>query len=172
MVTDALQRSGRSAAAVGNTEIPLVTALDDASVEVFVVEASSFRLGHSQRFSPTVAAWLNFAPDHLDAHASLAAYEAAKASIWAHLGAEATVVANADDPVVMAHVPPERRVVTFSMSRPDADWRLVDGHLVGPDGPLVAIDRLLRAQPHDLANGLAVAAIALEAGATREPWSR
>ena len=66
MVTDMLVASGRRARAVGNTEVPLVEAIDDADVDVFVVEASSFRLGHTQRFEPAVATWLNFAPDHLD----------------------------------------------------------------------------------------------------------
>ena len=32
-------------------------------------------------------------------------YEAAKARIWADLGPDAVAVANADDPVVMAHAP-------------------------------------------------------------------
>ena len=34
---------------------------------------------HASRFRPTVATWLNFAPDHLDVHRSLESYEAAKA---------------------------------------------------------------------------------------------
>jgi UDP-N-acetylmuramoylalanine--D-glutamate ligase len=100
MVTDALDRSGRSAQAVGNTDVPFVEAIADQTTEVFVVEASSFRLAHSARFHPQVAGWLNFAPDHLDAHATLEGYEAAKASIWAHLEAGDTAVVNADDPVV------------------------------------------------------------------------
>ncbi|MFV0523945.1 MAG: UDP-N-acetylmuramoyl-L-alanine--D-glutamate ligase [Acidimicrobiales bacterium] len=164
LVTDALARSGVVAAAVGNTEVPLVAALDDALIEVFVVEASSFRLGHSHRFAPRVATWLNFAPDHLDAHATLAGYEAAKASIWSHLPPDGVVVANADDPVVIGHIPTDRTVVRFSLSDPNADWHLAEGFLTGPDGPLVAAAELPRHQPHDLANALAVAATTLAAG--------
>src|SRR5690606_27528987 len=82
LVRDMLQASGLAAVAVGNTEVPLVAALDDPTVDVFVVEASSFRLDHSQRFAPRVGTWLNFAPDHLDSHPDLTAYEAAKARIW------------------------------------------------------------------------------------------
>jgi len=44
---------------------------------VFVVEASSFRLATTAHFTPTVAVWLNFAPDHLDSHESIASYERA-----------------------------------------------------------------------------------------------
>lgn len=166
LVTEALERSGRAAAAVGNTEVPLVAALADPATEIFVVEASSFRLGHSHRFSPHVATWINFAPDHLDAHRSLQAYEDAKASIWAHLDPDAVVVANADDPVVTAHVPDGSLVERFSMIDRSVAWHLADGVLRGPDGPLVAIDDLRRAQPHDVANALAVAATARAAGAT------
>ncbi|MEM7273469.1 MAG: UDP-N-acetylmuramoyl-L-alanine--D-glutamate ligase [Actinomycetota bacterium] len=183
MVADALNRSGVPAEAVGNTDVPFVEAIDRPETRVFVVEASSFRLGHSHRFRPDVAAWLNFAPDHLDAHATLDDYEAAKASIWADLPAGATVVANAEDPVVAEHVPaagPELTVRRFALADPTtgtpsssaspADWRVdvVDGvrTLVGPDGPLVAVERLRRSQPHDVANALATAAIATAGGAT------
>lgn len=167
IVTAGLERSGVAAAAVGNTDLPLITAIDDETTEVFVVEASSFRLGHSHCFSPQVATWLNFAPDHLDAHASLADYERAKASIWSHLDATAIVVANADDPVVRRHLPEEGHIELFSTLDPAADWRVVDGSLVGPDGPLMAVDDLARSRPHDVQNALAAAATARAAGADR-----
>ncbi|MEM9651773.1 MAG: UDP-N-acetylmuramoyl-L-alanine--D-glutamate ligase [Actinomycetota bacterium] len=173
MVADALGRSGVAAAAVGNTDVPFVEAIADSGTEVFVVEASSFRLAHSRRFRPAVAAWLNFAPDHLDAHATLEDYEEAKASIWAELTTGATVVANADDPVVMRHVPGDtaagHTLWTFSIGDGvEATWSVteVDGApwLAGPDGPFIAVDRLRRSQPHDLANALATAALVVASG--------
>jgi UDP-N-acetylmuramoylalanine--D-glutamate ligase len=166
LVTDALDRSGLRAAAVGNTETPLVAAIDDPATAVFVVEASSFRLGHTHRFQPVVATWLNFAPDHLDAHRSLEAYEAAKAAIWRDLGPGAVAIGNAEDHTVTAHLPdrPGVRVVTFGLQT--GDWRLDGSRLVGPDGPLAEVAALRRRQPHDLANALAVAATASNAGAT------
>ena len=173
MVSDALNRSGRPAEPVGNTEVPLVAAIERPDIEVFVVEASSFRLAHSRSFRPEVAAWLNFAPDHLDAHASLELYERAKASIWANLGPGSTAVANADDPVVMAHLPVADGVAvqTFSINPGvDADWSIDRSGdqpaLAGPGGPLIAVSELARRQPHDLANALATAAIATAAGAS------
>ena len=48
------EAGGRHAVAVGNTEVPFVAAIDDPTVDVFVVEASSFRLLHSHRFAPDV----------------------------------------------------------------------------------------------------------------------
>ena len=164
LVTEMLARSGLRAVAAGNTDVPLVTAIDDPATQVFVVEASSFRLGHTERFAPAVATWLNFAPDHLDVHASLAVYEAAKARIWADQAPDDLAVANADDPVVAAHHGPARRVV-FSTCE-DRGFHLAGTDLVTDDGTfLVEVGDLWRAFPHDVANALAAAATALGAGA-------
>ncbi|HVN51626.1 MAG TPA: UDP-N-acetylmuramoyl-L-alanine--D-glutamate ligase [Acidimicrobiales bacterium] len=167
MATAMLNASGRRAVAVGNTEVPLVEAIDDPEVDVFVVEASSFRLGHTQRFEPAVATWLNFAPDHLDGHRSLADYEAAKARIWADLRPDRGVaVANRDDPVVYRHVRPDVATVTFGVDEP-GDFHVADGCLRAADGrELVTLDELPRSMPHDVSNALAASATALEGGAT------
>ncbi len=164
MVTDMLERSGIRAEAVGNTPVPLVAAIDDRDVDVFVVEASSFRLAHSQRFAPTVATWLNFSPDHLDAHATLADYEQAKAAIWRDLAPSSTAVVNFADPVVASHAPTGVDVVGFGTA--DATWHTRGGVLVGADGFSMPIDQIARRQPHDLANAAAAAATALAAGAS------
>lgn len=167
LVTAMLRAAGRHAVDAGNTEVPLVAALEDPDVEVFVVEASSFRLGRCQRFAPAVATWLNFAPDHLDVHASLASYEEAKARIWATLPEGAVAVANRDDPVVARHVPSGHRVVTFGLdgARRADHWTVRDGALWTPDGEALArVDELRRGLPHDVANALAAAATATAAG--------
>lgn len=164
MTAAALRSSGRVVATVGNTETPLVAAIDDPAVDTFVVEASSFRLAHSAHFVPQVATWLNFAPDHLDAHRDLAAYEAAKARIWEDR-AVTLAVANGDDPVVLRNRNPE--VVTVTFGTGDADYRVVDDVLVGPGGSeLLAVDALVRHHPHDVQNALAAAATAIGGGAT------
>jgi UDP-N-acetylmuramoylalanine--D-glutamate ligase len=179
LVRDMLLASGLAAVAVGNTPVPLVAAIDDPASDVFVVEASSFRLEHSQRFAPAVGTWLNFAPDHLDSHPGLASYEAAKARIWRDQSADQIAVGNADDPVVARHLAEApARHVTFGLAA-EADFRLVGGaapggRLTGPGeghGDAVEIARveeLRRALPHDIANGLAAAATALAGGASVE----
>jgi UDP-N-acetylmuramoylalanine--D-glutamate ligase len=179
LARDMLLASGVAAVAVGNTPVPLVAAIDDPATDVFVVEASSFRLEHSQRFAPAVGTWLNFAPDHLDSHPDLASYEAAKAGIWRDQSADQVAVGNADDPVVARHLATApARHVTFGLAA-DADFRLVEGaapggRLTGPGaghGEVVEIARveeLARALPHDIANGLAAAATALAGGASVE----
>jgi UDP-N-acetylmuramoylalanine--D-glutamate ligase len=177
LVRDMLVASGMAAVAVGNTPVPLVAAIDDPATDVFVVEASSFRLEHSQRFAPTVGTWLNFAPDHLDSHPDLASYEAAKAGIWRDQSTEQVAVGNADDPVVAGHLAGARaRHVTFGLAG-NADFRLVGGartggRLTGPaagrgdDVEIARVEDLGRSLPHDIANGLAAAATALAGGAS------
>ena len=173
-----LEASGVHAAGVGNTETPLVEAIDDPTFDVFVVEASSFRLGHSSRFSPVAAAWLNFSPDHLDVHASLERYELAKAVIWSAIPQDGVVVAPADDAVVLSHIPADRATVIVSPSTVDpssfahlGDVRLghvVDGSLILDGQELVRVDDLARSFPHDISNALTAAALASHVGATFE----
>jgi UDP-N-acetylmuramoylalanine--D-glutamate ligase len=163
MVTAMLSASGRRAAAVGNTETPLVAAIADEALEIFVVEASSFRLAHTHRFVPEVATWLNFGADHQDVHTSPRSYEAAKARLWSDLGPGAVVVANDTDPVVMAHVPAGPRVVTFG--GPTSHLRRSGDSLLVGDEVLLGVEELSRSLPHDVDNALAAAATALAAGA-------
>lgn len=175
LVRDMLVASGLAAVAVGNTPVPLVAAIDDATTDVFVVEASSFRLEHSQRFAPAVGTWLNFAPDHLDSHPDMASYEAAKAGIWRDQSADQVAVGNADDAVVAGHLAGARaQRVTFALAS-EADFRLAGppgpgGRLIGPvagqgEVEIARVEDLARALPHDIANGLAAAATALAGGA-------
>ena len=166
-VAAALNASGINAVPAGNTGMPLVTAIDCPDVEVFVVEASSFRLGHSQRFKPSAGCWLNFAPDHLDVHRDMGSYEAAKAKLWRDIDDSATVVANPDDPAVMRYVPEDIPVWTFS-EEASADWHVRNGELASPLGSVLPVGDLNRRRPHDIANALAAAATATAVGATLE----
>jgi UDP-N-acetylmuramoylalanine--D-glutamate ligase len=164
-----LEASGRRAVAVGNTEVPLIAAIEDPTIDVFVVEASSFRLLHSGRYAPDVGTWLNLAPDHLDNHATLAAYTAAKARIWADQRPDQVAIGNADDPVVSSHLATARaRQVTFGLT-PAADHHQAGDRLVLADGSTLAtVDELHRSFPHDVANALAAAASAIHGGGTTE----
>ena len=165
---------GVRAAAAGNNETPLVQAIDDPTVDVFVVEASSFRLAHTERFVPLAATWLNFAPDHLTAHASIGAYENAKARIWRDLPDDDPYVAigNADDPVVERHLEMlDVRTSEFSIVNGACRWARVGDQLVDPGGgPFLSVAELQRAFPHDVSNALAATATVLDpsVGATYE----
>ncbi len=173
-----LEASGVHAAGVGNTETPLVEAIDDPTYDVFVVEASSFRLGHSNEFSPMAAAWLNFSPDHLDVHSSLERYELAKAKIWSSIPEDGLVVAPADDPIVLKHLPADRSTVItsaetiepgdFAQIRNVSFGHVVDGSLLLGDEEIAHVSDLDRSFPHDISNALTASALALHVGATVE----
>ena len=167
MAQHMLATAGRRAMAVGNTEVPLVAALD-SDAEVFVVECSSFRLNWLESFRAEAAVWLNLAPDHQNWHTSLGAYEAAKARIWSHRRPGDVAIGNADDAVVLRNLRAAGGVTrTFGALSGDyfvANVPGGDGRLMGPMGCIVAVSAMSRSLPHDLTNALAASALVLEAG--------
>lgn len=179
MVESVLRVSGVAARVAGNTGEPLVSAIEHMDTELFVVEASSFRLSHSRNFHPSVGCWLNFAPDHLDVHRNISSYEQAKAKLWRNLPVNAIAVANQNDTTVMSHIsdiPRSVQLATFasqtarSKGNPHVDharyadhfchWYQLDEKLIGPFGVLCHVNDLKRNLPHDIENSLATAAIA------------
>ena len=162
MAAAMLRCAGLKVAAVGNTEVPLIAALD-TDVDAFVVECSSFRLNWLDHFRSEASVWLNLAPDHQNWHVSMAAYEAAKARLWSHNRADDVAVGCATDPVVLRNL---GRVAgrTRTFGGDDGDYRLVGSTLIGPGGALVERSTMTRDLPHDVTNALAAAAIAIESG--------
>jgi UDP-N-acetylmuramoylalanine--D-glutamate ligase len=167
LAVEMLKAAGVCAVAAGNTEVPLVEAVDNDDLDAIVVECTSFRLAWTDQFRADAAAWLNLAADHLNWHSSLATYEGAKARIFSQQRPTDVAIGYAADPVVMTHLraaPGRRR--TFGLE--GADYR-VEGtgphaQLIGPTGPLASVGSMRRSLPHDLTNGLAAAALVLETG--------
>jgi UDP-N-acetylmuramoylalanine--D-glutamate ligase len=164
LATAMIQESGHRAAAVGNTETPLIAALDD-DVEIFVVECSSFRLALTHDFRVEAGVWLNLAPDHLDWHRDMPSYRSAKARIWSSARPGDVAVAPSADPSIVAAARATRaRTVTFGLGA-DEPYTCVDGRLSAKGSDLIAATSMPRALPHDVTNSLAAAAIVLESGA-------
>lgn len=167
MATAMLQRAGIAAAAVGNTEVPLIAALDEP-VDAFVVECTSFRLSWTEHFRPDAAVWLNLAPDHQNWHESMRSYELAKARIWAHQRPDDVAIGSITDDVVMRHLgSAPARHVTFGRS--GADYRREADELVGPAGSFAGVATMRRSLPHDVTNALAAAALVIETGLAGGP---
>jgi UDP-N-acetylmuramoylalanine--D-glutamate ligase len=170
LIAAMLEASGVRAAAAGNIGAPLLDAVE-TDTQVLVAEVSSFQLALTDTFRPAVAVWLNFSEDHLDWHATLEDYRAAKAKVWANSGPGDIVVANADDAVVLEASASARdrgaTVITFGLT--GGDYTVAGGRLVGPGGrAFAAVDELPRSLPHDLSDALCAAAAALAAGARPE----
>ena len=167
LVTDMLVASGTAAVAAGNIGVPLAEAAAGPA-DILVVEVSSFQLELTEQFHPSVAVWLNLAPDHLDWHSDLDSYARAKARIWARQEGDDTAVVNADDEAVQrwASAAPAR-VVSFGLG--EADFFVEGGRLRTADGTeIVDVSALQRSLPHDIENALAASAAALAAGADLE----
>ena len=162
MTAAILESAGLRTMAVGNTDVPLISALN-TDAQAFAVECSSFRLAHTQQFRMCASAWLNFAPDHLDWHPNLNDYFEAKAKMWAHCVEGDVAVAPFDDlRIVKAAQASNARIVTFGIA--GGDYHSFDGWLCGPMGRIMPISEMGRSLPHDVSNALAAIAVCLEAG--------
>ena len=162
MTAAILESAGLRTMAVGNTDVPLISALN-TDARAFAVECSSFRLAHTQQFRMCASAWLNFAPDHLDWHPNLNDYFEAKAKMWAHCVEGDVAVAPFDDlRIIKAAQASNARIVTFGIA--GGDYHSFDGWLCGPMGRIMPISEMGRSLPHDVSNALAAIAVCLEAG--------
>src|SRR5271168_5279853 len=91
--------AGRRVLAGGNLGEPALDLLEQPAADLYVLELSSFQLETTSSLLLEAAVVLNVTADHLDRYASVADYARAKSRIFAKA---ATVVLNADDPLVAA----------------------------------------------------------------------
>ena len=162
MTAAMLHAAGHKSLAVGNTETPLIAALN-TDTQVFAVECSSFRLANCENFRTRASVWLNLAPDHLDWHTNMESYTAAKTQMWAHTRTGDVAVAPVDDAQIL-HVAHESTARTVTFGATEGDYHAQDGRLNSPHGSIMNIADMKRAMPHDITNALAAAAISIESG--------
>jgi UDP-N-acetylmuramoylalanine--D-glutamate ligase len=166
--------AGRTVLAGGNLGVPALDLLEQPVPDLYVLELSSFQLETTRSLHLQAAVVLNVTADHLDRYPSVAAYARAKSRIFAKA---ATVVLNADDPLVSAMRAPasradernsEPRTVTFSIERTDADFTLLRAGtqtLLARRGEgLLDVSRMKIAGLHNAANALASLALGEAAG--------
>src|SRR3984957_1300014 len=160
--------AGRSVLAGGNLGVPALDLLEQPTPDLYVLELSSFQLETTSSLRLLAAVVLNVTADHLDRYPSVAAYALAKSRIFAHA---ATIVLNADDPLVAAMRGAANRgaanrgaarVVTFSIES-TADFSLLrDGAhtvLARRGEGLLDVSRMKIAGLHNAANALAALAL-------------
>lgn len=165
-----LTADGRHVLVGGNIGVPLSAQVADSTPDtVHVVEVSSFQLETTTTFRPWIAVWLNFSPDHLDRHPTVAAYAEAKARIFANQRPDDWAVVNADDPEVMRRSAAVRaRRVPFSPSGRsangfvvDRDWIVRRTHTsVERLVPVAAVELTGQHMLHDVLAAVAVTSIA------------
>jgi UDP-N-acetylmuramoylalanine--D-glutamate ligase len=114
-----LAAGGLAPVVAGNIGRPAISTVDEVAGRPWVLEVSSYQLEWTFAFRPTVAVWLNFAPDHLDHHRTLGAYFAAKARILARQTADDTAVL---PPELLARVAVRGRGVDYTQAVLPAGW--------------------------------------------------
>ncbi len=132
--------------------------------DAVVLELSSFQLEGCIRLRPHAALLLNLSPDHLDRHATIGAYLALKARIFAAQTADDFAVLNADDPA-LAGLAVASRIERFSLRDRSAAAHLAGDTLVLDGAPLLPRTELPLLGDHNVANALAAALAAARMGA-------
>ncbi len=162
MTAAMLHAAGHKSMAVGNTDTPLIAALE-TDTQVFAVECSSFRLANCEHFRTRASVWLNLAPDHLDWHNSMESYAAAKAQLWAHTKPGDIAVSPVDDALIL-RIAQQSTARTVTFGAVEGDYHAQDGRLNTPHGSIMNVSEMKRSMPHDITNALAAAAISIESG--------
>ena len=151
------REAGVPVAVAGNVGTAL-TGLDVPPGTVVVAETSSFQLEDTLAFAPDAAALLNLTPDHLDRHGTFAAYRAAKEQVFARqTPAQLAVLPDGFS------APGEAERISFG-GAPSADVRLDAGAVLWRGERLVAVEEIRLRGPHNVANAMAAAALALGRG--------
>ena len=163
--------AGEPVAVAGNVGTPLSSLTGEVDPGATVVcETSSFQLEDTTVFAPECAVFLNLAPDHLDRHADLDAYLAAKLRIFANQGNDDVAVYNADEPA-LAGVDLggcARRISFCHGAGPDCEVCLSEDTVFYDGEPLLAVDELGLLGEHNVANAMAAATAALSMGIDRD----
>ena len=93
-----LRESGRRVHVGGNIGEPLLSLAPPSDGAIYVLELSSYQLDLAHSFRPSSGIVLNFAPDHLERHGTMANYIAAKARMFAHGKNDDLAIIGIDDP--------------------------------------------------------------------------
>jgi UDP-N-acetylmuramoylalanine--D-glutamate ligase len=174
-----LEAGGHRVLVGGNIGHALSAQVDESTEDtIHVIEASSFQLETTDTFHPWIAVLLNFFPDHLDRHATIEEYAAAKTRIFAQQTSEDWAVLNADDSAALAMAAGGRsHQLLFSMHGELSGGIVVDGDSIvrrtaAGREPLVPLSAIRLLGRHLVADVLAAAAVAWLAGVDAAAMTR
>ena len=156
------ERAGVRVRVGGNLGQPALDLLDRGPTDLYVLELSSFQLDTTHSLKLKAAVVLNVSADHMDRYATLKAYAASKARIYAN---SETAVVNFDEPEVRRMPRAGARVISFSLQDPSADFALLtppaaaEPWLARRGAALLALASLRISGRHNAANALATLAL-------------
>ena len=171
-----LRKGGVAAQACGNVGTTVIETIDSSDdFQYLVLELSSFQLHWMEDAAFSAVAILNIAQDHIDWHGSFESYAQAKLSI---LDRATTGILNGEDPeIVHGSTHWQGQKVFFTLDTPGpgelgiVEELLVDRAFVSNPQEAAMIAELIDVQPmvpHNVANTLAAAGLALAAGVPHE----
>lgn len=162
LTAELARAAGVKAHAGGNLGPAALDLLGQPTMQLAVLELSSFQLETTRSLRPRVGALLNVSPDHLDRHGSLQQYAALKGRLleWSE-----TAVFNRDDELVSQLASSHSNSISFGLTPPPTpnDYGLLtdaDGSfLVRGDQRLLATQALRLRGAHNWNNALAAMAL-------------
>lgn len=161
LTAEILLAQGFNAPRGGNLGPPALELLAVPNPDVYVLEISSFQMEATQNLKPLSCALLNISADHMDRHASVAAYADLKAKLAQ--AADHTVF-NWDDPLVRQIGLSHANATPFSIREPLArGWSIIEHNgkrwLAQDSKPLIASGTLGLSGAIGEANTLAALAL-------------
>ena len=155
MLAQMLNQCGQKTIACGNIGKPLSeVAREKIKYDVLTVEVSSFQLETITSFHPSIALWLNFAPDHLDRYRSVGEYRAAKLRLFENQTGDDVAIINAIETLPDL----KARKITFSAYTNHADFRLSEGAILFDNQPVLRMSETKLRGSHNIENLMATLA--------------
>ena len=155
----------------GNIGTPLIACVERSTMDtITVAELSSFQLELIATFRPDISLFLNLTPDHLDRHATMQTYGAAKARIFENQTEEDAAILNADDAATTPYAPTLPRLFWFSRKQRVAQGAFLRGDDIvfrhdGNEEVILKRDKIPLVGEHNVENVLAAVAACRLAGA-------
>lgn len=127
LISAICSRAGWKAPAAGNIGLP-ASELIGESIDLAILEVSSFQLEGATTFHPKVAVLLNITPDHIDRHATIDGYGSIKKRVFQNQTADDFAIWNAEDPIVEQIVNGiASTTLPFHRRLPNGDGAWLDG---------------------------------------------
>jgi UDP-N-acetylmuramoylalanine--D-glutamate ligase len=167
LIAHAMASAGLRTETAGNIGRPLCdVALADDPPDWLALELSSFQLHDAPNLRPAIGVLTNLAPNHLDRYLRLEEYYGDKALLFRNAEAGSVWISNGDDAAVQAMVRAVRGSHRrFSLvGRADGWYDRAENRLMLGDRALLPRAELPLLGDHNVANALAAALVATEAG--------
>lgn len=161
VLTEMANNAGIKALAIGNIGVPVLDGLSAQSIELFVLELSSFQLETTHQLNLLAATVLNISDDHMDRYADLASYADAKRRIYTH--SQLNII-NRQDQLTHTTIQPCLSFGADAPSYEGKDFGLFDDALYQGSERLIDVAELAMIGQHNHLNALAALALGSKAG--------